>query len=363
MRSINKILTTFALLAGPVAVDAATIYADRDSFVAAVGLSITDNFSEYGATSGTPKVLTDAQMSAVLGQTRFQALTFPNENLVGYNFSHATSYEYCAGCNGGFRMYYNATSVSTGGGVYGVGFNVDLNRSPVNEIGVGPPGTPGTLVVAFTDGTSLDVTIPADIGFYAAGPYYVGITDPRGIASITANETGVDNRSWIISDLTIAASTGQLQPTVSPIITGTLGRNGWYISAQTILTWTVTGDPVPVTSGCGRVSVPQTKGKTYTCSATNSLGSANDSVMIKKDSIKPQVTVNKPGRGTTYKLHQKVLAMYSCLDATSGIATCSGTVANGAAINTFTTGTKTFTVVGTDKAGNRKTNSVLYSVK
>jgi hypothetical protein len=153
-----------------------------------------------------------------------------------------------------------------------------------------------------------------------------------------------------------------VQPTVVPSIEGTLGNNGWYTSVKTTLVWTVTGYPVPVTSGCGTVSVPQTKGITYICSATNSLGSASQSVMIKKDSVKPQVTIRIPVKGKNYALHQKALASYSCLDATSGVATCKGTVANGTGINTATKGTKAFTVVGTDNAGNKKTVSILYNV-
>jgi hypothetical protein len=151
-------------------------------------------------------------------------------------------------------------------------------------------------------------------------------------------------------------------PIVTPKVTGKLGTNGWYTSATTTLTWTVTGSPTPITSGCGTVSVPQTTGKTYTCSATNSLGSASKSVMIKMDSIKPQVTVSVPAKTKTYKLHQTVLASYSCQDVGSRIATCAGTVKNGTAINTSAKGTKTFAVVGTDKAGNKKTVSVLYNV-
>ena len=103
-------------------------------------------------------------------------------------------------------------------------------------------------------------------------------------------------------------------------------------------------------------------GKTYTCSATNSLGNASDSVTIKEDSVPPQVTIKNPVKGKTYALHAKVLASYSCLDATSGVATCSGTVKDGTAINTSSKGTKTFKVIGTDKAGNQKT-IWLYAVK
>jgi hypothetical protein len=131
-------------------------------------------------------------MSAVRDQTRFQALTFPNENLVGSLFIFATSDEYCAGCNGGFEMYYNKTSVSSRGGVYGVAFNIDLQRSPLSEIPdpTAPPGTPGTLIVNFTHGPSQDFVIPADVGFNGPDPYFFGITNRRGIASIILSDDG-----------------------------------------------------------------------------------------------------------------------------------------------------------------------------
>jgi probable HAF family extracellular repeat protein len=151
-------------------------------------------------------------------------------------------------------------------------------------------------------------------------------------------------------------------PTVTPAIAGTLGENGWYVSATT-LSWTITGYPTPTTSGCGTVSVPDTKGKTYTCTATNSSGSASGSVTMKKDTVPPQVTIKIPVKGKTYALNEKVLASYTCLDITSGVAACSGTVKDGAAVNTSTKGTKTFEVIGIDKAGNKTTDFVLYTVK
>ena len=42
--------------------------------------------------------------------------------------------------------------------------------------------------------------------------------------------------------------------------------------------------------------------------------------------------------------------------------TCSGTVADGAAIKTGSAGTKKFTVTSTDNAGNKTTQSVSYTV-
>jgi hypothetical protein len=151
-------------------------------------------------------------------------------------------------------------------------------------------------------------------------------------------------------------------PTVTADVTGTLGSNGWYVSKTTTLKWTVTGKPAPTKSGCGTVAVPDTTGTTYTCSATNSVGNASGSVIIKKDSVKPAVTITTPVDGATYALRSKVYASYVCSDATSGVDTCAGTVADGAAIKTGSAGTKRFTVTSTDNAGNKATQSVSYTV-
>jgi probable HAF family extracellular repeat protein len=151
-------------------------------------------------------------------------------------------------------------------------------------------------------------------------------------------------------------------PTVTPLITGTLGTNGWYVSMATTLAWTVTGFPTPPTSGCRTVTAPQTRGIPYTCSATNSAGSASDTVTIKEDSVPPLVIIKVPTKGETFALHANVPASYFCLDSTSGVASCTGTVKDGTRINTDTKGTKTFRVTGTDNAGNERTISVLYNV-
>ena len=57
-----------------------------------------------------------------------------------------------------------------------------------------------------------------------------------------------------------------------------------------------------------------------------------------------------------------VPASYSCNDTRSGIGSCSGTVPNGSAIDTSTAGTKSFTIVAVDRAGNTSTVSQSYDV-
>jgi hypothetical protein len=169
---------------------------------------------------------------------------------------------------------------------------------------------------------------------------------------------------WNGASTVVAVRPGQTfaAPTVAPTVTGTQGANGWYVTLPKI-TWRVTGNAAPVTSGCGPVIAPNTTGTTYTCAATSSLGSATDSAIVKVDTVKPVVTITTPANGAAYALKSTVLASYACADATSGVASCSGTRAVGAKVPTGTMGTHTFHVEAIDNAGNRAGQTVSYTVQ
>ena len=80
------------------------------------------------------------------------------------------------------------------------------------------------------------------------------------------------------------------------------------------------------------------------------------------DVTPPVVTITSPGNGDVDELNQVVLADYACTDAGSGIGTCVGDVANGAAIGTSTLGPHTLTVTGTDAVGNVASPAHSYTV-
>jgi hypothetical protein len=82
------------------------------------------------------------------------------------------------------------------------------------------------------------------------------------------------------------------------------------------------------------------------------------------DRSAPTITLTSPTEGAVYTLGESVLAHYSCVDEPngSGLASCQGSVADGAALDTSAVGAKTFEVSATDNAGNRATRSVAYSV-
>lgn len=205
MNTLVKAWVAILLVAFAPAIYAATLYADRASFLAAVGQSITDDYSTYSLGQ-----FTNAQMSAVLGETRYEPLTFDNENLVNTGTLWYISQSYCAGCNGNFKLWFDDTTVSFNGGVYGAAVDIVLHSSRHSSVGDVLPGdtvVPGTVLVEYTDGTVEAITIPADVGWFGPDIFFVGITDLRGIKSMTFGIDSVPLRHfWVIDNLTIAAT-------------------------------------------------------------------------------------------------------------------------------------------------------------
>ena len=82
------------------------------------------------------------------------------------------------------------------------------------------------------------------------------------------------------------------------------------------------------------------------------------------DDTPPSIAISSPVDGARYAKGQAVGASYSCDDAdgASDVATCDGPVASGAAIDTSTAGVHQFTVNATDKAGNKSSKTVTYTV-
>lgn len=104
----------------------------------------------------------------------------------------------------------------------------------------------------------------------------------------------------------------------------------------------------------------------FTVTATNPVGSAvsapSSPISVRADA--PTASIAAPLNGATYQLGQVVDVQYSCQDGTGGpgISSCSGPVAPGAALDTATVGTHTFTVTATSGDGQLTTVSASYTV-
>src|SRR5207302_9189880 len=77
----------------------------------------------------------------------------------------------------------------------------------------------------------------------------------------------------------------------------------------------------------------------------------------------PQITIAAPLDGSVVPLGDTRKASFTCSDGGSGLAACTGTVADGAALDTTTPGTHTFTVDASDTVGNHSTVTVSYAVR
>ena len=82
------------------------------------------------------------------------------------------------------------------------------------------------------------------------------------------------------------------------------------------------------------------------------------------DRTAPVISVATPSAGAVYGLGESVTADYSCVDEPggSGLATCAGTVPDGAGVDTSSVGQKTFKVEASDNAGNTSSKTVTYTV-
>jgi hypothetical protein len=78
-------------------------------------------------------------------------------------------------------------------------------HSSLGDVIPGDTVLPGTVLVEFKNGHVIAVTIPADVGFFGPKIYFLGLTDNRGIKSLTFGIEPLSLRHfWVIDDLTIA---------------------------------------------------------------------------------------------------------------------------------------------------------------
>ncbi|MEX2180074.1 MAG: hypothetical protein WD801_15265 [Gemmatimonadaceae bacterium] len=114
-------------------------------------------------------------------------------------------------------------------------------------------------------------------------------------------------------------------PIIAPVISGTLGDNGWYRSNVSV-SWSVSDAESTVSSseGCTTVNVEQdTPGVTLTCTAESPGGMATQSATIRRDATVPQVSASRsPVANANGWNNTSVTVSASGVDATSGIASC-----------------------------------------
>lgn len=99
-----------------------------------------------------------------------------------------------------------------------------------------------------------------------------------------------------------------------------------------------------------------------TCADRADNAASDTQVGINIDKHDPIVSITTPPDGAVYLLNAAVNADYACMDSLSGVRSCSGPVANGAAVNTSSAGGHPFTVNSKDAADNTASSTHNYAV-
>jgi hypothetical protein len=146
-------------------------------------------------------------------------------------------------------------------------------------------------------------------------------------------------------------------PVVTPVISGTLGLNGWYVTTVTV-SWSIV-DPESIilsTDGCDTKTFPaDTTGITLTCKAESDGGITTVSKTFKVDKTAPNASAGPDRSADASGWYNHSLTVgFSGSDATSGLDACSSpkTYAGPDSANATVTGSCT------DKAGNSASASL-----
>ncbi len=188
--------------------------------------------------------------------------------------------------------------------------------------------------------------------------------DVQVVMSVDANGDGRVDYSSTHSGNTLSDNQA---PTTTHSVEGTTGQNGWYTSDVTVSLSATDGSGVGVkatsysldnspwqTYDSASPIVIMTEGiHTLQFYSTDFFGNKEETrtLILKIDKTAPTVNILAPAMGTDYLLQTTQNASYTCSDATSGVASCSGPVASGSAFDTAMVGSKNFARDGTRSGG------------
>ena len=189
--------------------------------------------------------------------------------------------------------------------------------------------------------------------------YFVQAVDGNGNVAVSTN------KGFYFVGSPAPQSSGEIQAS----LTGTPTQSGWYTNGTSLAVTVPEGVTyqVSVDGGAYKDAPPL---PTLTDDGVHELdvrasNGATATLFAPVDTTPPEIVINAPASGGAYVLNSTVPADYFCRDSGSGVVTpCTGSLPNGANIDTSTPGQHTFTVGAvTDAAGHTTpARTVTYTV-
>jgi DNA-binding beta-propeller fold protein YncE len=190
----------------------------------------------------------------------------------------------------------------------------------------------------------------------------VQVCDAAGNCSTAGPIAGnkIDRRGPVVACGT--ASTQWLAANASIRCTTSDAGSGLATPAQASLT-------LVTNVAAGAESANASTGSASVCDVAGNCSTAGPIAGNKIDRKAPTVSITSPRNGASFSSISTTLnpprASYACADSGSGVAACTGTKANGAALDAglLALGRHTFTVTARDRAGNTATATSTYTIR
>jgi hypothetical protein len=173
-KQLSLLFSVLPLCAFVSQANATTIYQTRGAFLSSLTNVIVDDYENPNYKFQQ----TNAEMGAVLGQTKYTSTGQDNVAVVGPELS---GHYYCAGCNGSYLMDFQHTSISTNNTVYGVGFDYWADASMYGSLS---DLYRVHAFVTFGDGSQQDILLNEGPWNDFVTSDFLGITSDLGIRSI-----------------------------------------------------------------------------------------------------------------------------------------------------------------------------------
>jgi hypothetical protein len=182
-------------------------------------------------------------------------------------------------------------------------------------------------------------------------------------ADLSATGNATDKASNA-SSATVNVKIDKTLPLITGVSSPAPNAAGWNNSDVTVSFLCI--DTLSGIALCGPNQVLSSEGIDLGASgnATDQAGNANSATVsgVKLDKTPPVITINVPANGAEYILGEVINAAWTVSDELSGVKTQQGTTASGAAIDTASSGEKSFQVSATDQADNDATSTHAYTV-